>query len=104
MKKSKLILGLLARVTRLMVVLFTRMGTRTRRWFVDKMLSFGCVGFQMPVEIISVEWRYRLLIKPHVLKNKCSLILLMKIAVSSVIYALAKKKKKVKNLSFIFSS
>lgn len=45
----------------------------------------------MPVEIMSTEWRYRLL--NHTFKkNKCSLTLLMKIAVSSVIYALAKKK------------
>lgn len=98
--------GFLAQVTRLMVVLFTRTGTRTRRRFVDKMLSFGRVGFQMPVEIISVEWRYRLLIKPHVLKNKCSLTHIVNENCSefSDICFGKKKKKKVKNLSLLFSS
>ena len=57
-------------------------------------------GFQMPVKIMSTEWRYRLLIKPNVLKNKCSLTLLMKIAVSSVIYTLAKKNSKKYILHF----
>lgn len=39
----------LAWLDRLMVALCTRTETRTRRRFVEKMVSFGCVGFQVSV-------------------------------------------------------